>query len=259
MSVYCLSVDLGAPVASSHRFLHLDGPLAYAAGVESLGRDGLQELDDGGTPEYFEDEMPLKRYEIDDGWVWAASAIAVGREPDGRVRDPEHWHATYWRYRFDHEAEHQAKRTQIQTSSGDYKSYNAALPYLETDHVVFFFETAPDSGPEDVYQLLDAHVPHLGKKGSQGYGVIDSMGVYEVGGKIDSAIYHNGRTLRALPSAACSEVLEETTIERLSCRPPYWHVENHDLCYPPGSEVECGDLTDEARSQIDLTAPSPAD
>lgn len=251
MSVYCLAVELGAPVASSHRFLHLDGPLSFAAGVESIGRDGLDELAEGGTPEYFEDAMPLKQYEIDDTWVWAASAIAVGREVDGSVRDPDQWHATYWRYRFDHEPDHQAKRTQVETSSGDYKSYNAALPYLETERVAFFFEPAPDAEPEDVYRLLDSHVPHLGKKGSQGYGVIDSMEVYEVGDQIDSAIYHGGRTLRALPASVCARVPKQTRFERLSTRPPYWHAENHEMAYASGTELS----TDVLQSAVEDAMP----
>lgn len=237
-AVYCLEIDLESPPASSDEYIHLDGPLSYAAGVESIGHDGLDKLEDGGEPEYFEDEMPLSRYEHGDEWVWACSAAAVARNDGGELRTEREWNATRWRSRFDHEPQHQAKKTQVHTSSGPYKAYDAALPYIQTSRLVFLYEPAPDVDPRRPAQLLEAHVPHIGKKGSQGYGMIRRLNLYDVSEYVDSAIYHDGRVLRSLPAAFADRVVEGVTYQRRTTKPPYWHAHNQCMAIPPFVELD---------------------
>ncbi|WP_337653220.1 hypothetical protein [Halomontanus rarus] len=236
--VYCLELELGSPPASSDEYLHLDGPLSYAAGVESIGHDGLDELTEGGEPEYFADEMPLARYESGDDWVWACSAAAIARTDDGTLRTEREWNTKRWRCRFDHEPQHQAKNTQVATSSGPYKAYDAALPYVQTDTLVFLYEPAPDVDPVRPAHMIDAHVPHIGKKGSQGYGMIRDMHLYDVSSYIDSAIYHDGRVLRSLPASFANAVPSGVTMQRRTTKPPYWHAYNQDMAFPPFSEID---------------------
>lgn len=235
--VYCLEVDLESPPASSDEYMHLDGPLSYAAGVESIGHDGLDQLEDGGEPEYFAEEMPLARYESDDDWVWACSAAAIARDESGELRTEREWNTTRWRSRFDHEPQHQAKKTHVHTSSGPYKAYDAALPYVQTSRLVFLYEPAADVDPRRPAQLLEAHVPHIGKKGSQGHGMIRRLNLYDVSEHVESAIYHDGRVLRSLPADLADRVVPGVTISRRTTRPPYWHAYNQTMAYPPFVEL----------------------
>lgn len=227
----------GRGSTSSETELHLDSFVAYAAGVESVGRDGLQEMEDGGDPTYFEDEMPFDRYQVGDEWVWATSSAGIAH-PDGEgdAGAPRRWNTTRWRSHFDHDPAHQIKETHVNTSSGAFKSYNAALPYSATDELTFFFE----GDPERTVALIEDHVAAVGKKRSQGFGRIRDVQVTSAEGAVESAIYHNGRVLRSLPASFATTVPEGVRIERRTVRPPYWHAENQALGYPPFVDVPRG-------------------
>lgn len=240
--VYCLTVDLGAPVAASDPYIHLDSFVSYAAAVEAVGRDELANMEDGGEPEYWIDEMPFERYHVDDEWVWATSSAGIahpeGHDESGEV---ERWSTTRWRTHFDHDPEHQIKETHINTSSGEFKSYNAALPYSATDTLRFFFEGDADR----VEHLIEEHIASIGKKRSQGFGRIRDIEVTDVEGAVSSAIYHNGRVLRSLPADFAPTVVSNVTYQRRTVRPPYWHQANQTMAYPPFVEVPRENLHDE--------------
>ena len=252
--VWCLVARLGAPVASADPYIHLDGPLAYAVSRELGYTD--DDFEDGGPPTLFEEDIPLRRYAHDDEWVWAASAAAIAtldadaREFDGDEWDhgaaaawfedtdpsaPEHWSATRWRRRFDHDARHQRKSTHINTTSGPFKSYNAALPYAGAGKLTFFFEPRVGTDPERIPELLRAHLWGIGKKTSQGYGRVRSWELHEASGALQSAIHHNGRALSSLPAAWFAGVEPGVRNERRTIRPPYWHPDNQPdgLVVPP--------------------------
>jgi len=230
--VYCLQIDLGAPVASSDPFIHLDSFVSYAAGVESVGRDGLQELDDDDGAVYFEDEMPFEKVEFEGEWVWSTSAAIIA-EPDEEMGDTEHWTTTRWRKHFDHDPVHQVKETHVNTSSGDFKSYNAALPYNAADKLTFFFEGDPDRTVE----LIEQHIAAIGKKRSQGFGRIRDVTVADAGGAVESSVYHDGKVLRSFPESFASRVVSGVPIQNRTVRPPYWHQANQTLAYQPFSEL----------------------
>ena len=231
--VHCLRIDLGSPVASSDPYIHLDSFVSFAAGVESIGHDGLAEMDDGGEPEYFEDEMPFRTYEVDGDWVWATTAAGIAT-PDGPdIEEHERWSATKWRKRFDVDPVHQIKDTQINTSSGAFKSYNAALPYTGADELTFFFEPADGTDPERVVEMIETHVSGIGKKRSQGFGQIRDIKVVDATGAVESAVHHNGTFLRSVPATFGERVVPNTCIERRTIRPPYWHAANQEMAYTP--------------------------
>lgn len=252
--VYCLRVDLGSPIAASDPYIHLDSFVAYAAGVESIGHDGLAELEDGGEPAYFEDEMPFRRYEVDGEWVWATTAAGIGT-PDGTdVEERERWSTTKWRKHFDDDPVHQIKETHINTSSGSFKSYNAALPYTGADELTFFFEPAPDADPERVVELINRHVSGIGKKRSQGFGQIRDLDVVDASDAVQSAIYHNGTWLRSVPTEFAPTVVSGVTYEHRTVRPPYWHAANQTMAYTPFTEYPHENIVDE----LDVATPAPA-
>lgn len=239
--VHCLKIDLGAPVAASDPYIHLDSFVAFAAGVESVGRDGLDDLEDGGGPEYWTDEMPFDRYEVDGEWVWATSSAGIAHpDGDGDSGALERWNTTRWRSHFDDDPEHQIKETHVNTSSGEFKSYNAALPYSAADSLTFFFEGDADR----VVELIEEHVPAVGKKRSQGFGRIRNVQVTSADGAVESAVFHNGRVLRSLPSCFAGEVVPEVTYERRTVRPPYWHQANQVIALPPFEDLPRESLAD---------------
>jgi len=240
--IHCLKIDLGAPVAASDPYIHLDSFVSFAAGVESVGRDGLDEMDDGDEPEYWRNEMPFETYEVGDEWVWATSSAGIALpDGDGDSGEPERWNTTRWRTRFDHDPQHQIKQTQVNTSSGEFKSYNAALPYAATDSMTFFFE----GDAERVVEMIEDHVPAVGKKRSQGFGRIRDVQVTDAEGAVESAIYHNGRALRSLPSKFAPTPDPSFRYERRTVRPPYWHAANQTMAVPPFEDVPRESLADE--------------
>lgn len=231
--VYSLRVDLGAPVAASDPYIHLDSFVSYAAGVEDIGHDGIEELDDGGEPLYFHEEMPFKTYEVGDDWTWATSAAGIATLDGAGIEEQERWSVTKWRGHFDDDPVHQVKETHINTSSGEFKSYNAALPYTGADELQFFFELAEGVKPQRVVELIRAHVSGIGKKRSQGFGRIRDLEVVDVTGTIQSAVYHNGTFLRSVPETFGDRVVPNTRIERRTVLPPYWHATNQAMAYTP--------------------------
>lgn len=252
--VYCLRVDLGSPIAASDPYIHLDSFVAYAAGVESIGVEGLAELEDGGEPEYFADEMPFKRYEADGEWVWATTAAGIATADGTDIDERERWSATKWRKHFDDDPVHQIKETHINTSSGSFKSYNAALPYTGADELTFFFEPAADSEPERVLELIDRHVSGIGKKRSQGFGRIRDLDLVDASDTVQSGIYHNGTWLRSVPTEFAPTVVSGITYERRTVRPPYWHAANQAMAYAPFTEYPRENLA----AELNLAEPAPA-
>jgi CRISPR type IV-associated protein Csf3 len=243
--VYMVVFDLSGPPASSDKFIHFDGLLSFAAGVESVGYDGLDELDDGGEPEYWADEMPLRQVSVGDDWVWAASSLFAPMEADGEPREPPEWTTERWRSRFDNVPKHQQKRTQVAVTSGAFKSYNAAQPHAVADTARFFFEPAADATPQDVAELLKAHITHVGAKSSQGFGHITDFEIQDVSDAVGSALYLNGCTMRSLPVSFVEHIPSGAYFEDRTTKPPYWHAANQELAFPPFAEVDADVFDDE--------------
>jgi len=244
-NVYMVVFDLSGPPASSDKFIHFDGLLSFAAGVESVGYDGLDELDDGGDPEYWVDEMPLRKVSVGDDWVWAASALFAPMEPDGEPREPPEWTTARWRSRFDNVPKHQRKRTQVAVASGPFKSYNAAQPHAIADTARFFFEPATDATAKDVAELLKAHITHVGAKSSQGFGHINDFEIQDVSDSVGSALYLNGCTMRSLPVSFAAHIPSGAYFEDRTTKPPYWHAANQTLAFPPFAEVDASVFDDD--------------
>jgi len=232
MTIHILVVDLATPVASSDPYIHLDSFLSYAAGVESIGHDGLRNLEDGGEPRYFKDEMPLEKIEHNGDWVWAATAAMVA-EPEEYRDESGTWNTTKWRKRFDVDLDHQIKRTNINTSSGEFKSYNADLPYNAADKLLFYFR----GDAERTKEMVEAHVSGIGKKRSQGFGMINEVHVAEADESVESVLHHKGKVLRSIPSDWLTRVEPGVLHQQRTTKPPYWHPENQCMAVPPFEEV----------------------
>ena len=254
MTVYCLNVELGAPVSASDPYIHLDSFLSYASAVDELGYEGLDELEDSGEPDYFEDSMPLAQYEIDGEWVWAASSASIA-DPDADefedMSDNDRWSITRWRTRFDNDPEHQIKNTHVQTKSGPFKSYNAALPYSGVDNLDFYFEVADENEPEEVLDLIEEYVPAIGKKRTQGFGEIQDVKLCEAA-TVESAILHDQRILRTFPNQFIDGTVKNVPYQARTVRPPYWHQDNQveGGAVPPFAQIYRDDFKDALIEQV---------
>jgi len=173
--------------------------------------------------------MPLEKIEVDGEWVWACSSAQIAAP--GRDMD-EGWNVTRWRKRFDTDPEHSIKDTQVDITTGDFKSYNAALPYKGVRRLLFFFR----GDPEKVQRLVENHVPAIGKKASQGFGAINSVEVSEAE-NMEGAVYHDEYVFRSIPAQFMEGVETGIKIERRTTRPPYWHAENQCLAVAPFEEI----------------------
>lgn len=173
--------------------------------------------------------MPLEKVEVDGEWVWACSSAQIAASDDDI---DEVWNVTRWRKRFDHDPEHSVKDTQINITTGDFKSYNAALPYKGIRRLLFFFKGDPDR----VKELVEKYVPAIGKKTSQGFGTIQEVEVSEAS-DMESAVYHEGHVLRSIPARFLDGVEPGVRIERRTVKPPYWHADNQCMAVSPFEEM----------------------
>lgn len=203
----------------------------------------MQELSGSDEPRYFEKNMPLNKIEVAGEWVWACSSALIAKPgSDNSVLDNNDWNITRWRKRFDPDLENSVKDTQINITTGDFKSYNAALPYNAVDTLVFYFS----GDPERVKELVEEYVPALGKKRSQGFGVIEDVSV-EKETEAQSPIFHDNQILRSLPAQFLKGTPSGITIERRTVRPPYWHSGNQTLAVAPFETVSKANIRDEAK------------
>jgi hypothetical protein len=137
--------------------------------------------------------------------------------------------------------EHQKKETHINQTTGEFKSYNAALPYTGADKMEFFFES---DRPDRVVEMIKDHVPAIGKNRNELRGYIRSVS-YEAGPDgLDSPLLQDGTTLRSLPAEFVDGTPTGVRIERRTTKPPYWHHDNQCMAYPPFQELDGAGLAE---------------
>jgi len=163
-------------------------------------------------------DLPLERRGSGDRWHWACSFNVV--KPIGE-------YITHWHKRFDDTLEKyldfKGRRGKVDGKSGKYKAYRMPLnillmPYLEWYAV----------GDIDAVRDLCMRIVSLGKKPSQGYGMVERWEVEPV--TADYSEVKDGKLTRAvydLPEGVAGN------IRMHGMRPPYWLRENQAKVWMP--------------------------
>lgn len=133
-----------------------------------------------------------------------------------------------WKTRFDfrhHRYMEKKSSNIINASSGKYRSFNVPLQarLIQSGYFVFIGEGL------QVYELLKKWIFAIGKKPSEGFGVIDKMSLMRFTGFKETFILER----RPIPSRIAKD-LDIGGFERMAAwKPPYWRKENHVLCITP--------------------------
>jgi len=107
----------------------------------------------------------------------------------------------------------------IDTSRGRYKKYHNNIYIRHAQSVKWYCV-----GKKDEIESLLSDCTHVGKKASQGYGLVKRFIIEET--EQDYSLYDaDGNLMRALPDPNARSVY--------GIRPPYWLPENQALCHLP--------------------------
>jgi len=214
-------------IATTDGYLPIDSILSYAW-IKSNNPDELYNgnPDSKTMEEMITPELPLEKREMAGEWYWAASFAVY--QTRGKFID--HWHK-----RFDKEYERflGGRKMTFYPQSGRFRSYRMPLPGDLAERIIWYCCGNPD---ETLKLLIGAAITHIGKKRSQGRGLIKQWKVEETE-KDYSEIGPNGELMRAMLKPP--EGLQgETVVRRYGIRPPYWHIDNKFNCIVPAKEDE---------------------
>lgn len=163
-------------------------------------------------------DLPLERRGEGDDWYWAASFNTA--ESQGE-------YVLHWHKRFDDHLEKyidfRGRRGRIDAKSGKYKAYRMPLVIQLFDQLVWYAY-----GDRDEVQSLLNTLTHIGKKTSQGLGLVDYW-IVEPWHE-DWSEVANGRVTRSLPHLPGGA---QGVKRQYGIRSPYWHREHQRVCYVP--------------------------
>lgn len=130
--------------------------------------------------------------------------------------------AVYYK-RFDEDGEF-ADTKKIKTGSGQYKNYANTLKVTDTEKIIFYCL----GDKLKIKNLLDKCYG-IGKKQSQGYGIIREWKIEKVEKQID--FFNTDNPLRPLPIEIFGENDKNKNKKLVAYKFPYWYNGNKKLCY----------------------------
>ena len=126
--------------------------------------------------------------------------------------------------RFDEDNEYFADTKKIKIGSGKYKNYANTLKVTDVAEIVFYAK-----GNKSEIERILSWVYALGKKESQGYGIIREWSVEKVDEIID--FLNPEKPLRPLPLEIFSNGFNNKNRKLVAYKFPYWYNGNKKLCY----------------------------
>jgi len=143
-----------------------------------------------------------------------------------------------YRKRWDYQERHLDwgnKKAKFSGSDGQFKSYDLPLFLRHTTRIDWFVVGNFD----EILSALD-RVTHLGKKRSQGFGLVEKWVVKSI--DQDWSLWGNkGQIMRPIPASIYQDVFHKPLPPDLvltAWRLPSWHVENQTLCVVPKGNVQ---------------------
>ena len=225
MSNLKIVAELASPVAFAG-FLTIEGPLSYAVMKEKLG-DDYEHADD--ISQLTEVPIPVKKWE---GLYKASCGFISGKET--KVIYHKKWEEGY-----DDLVNFRGRREKITVGTGQFKSYSMPLKVYSTTKVVFFV----DGDNREIERLLK-YVPRLGKKASQGYGIVKKWRVEEIEKdlsvliRIETDTSTMIRAMRAIPVEIAMRHDISGLVMFAACKNPFWNPENMTKCIVPEVNLE---------------------
>jgi CRISPR type IV-associated protein Csf3 len=219
-----VTLRLGAPVATSGDPIHLDSLLAWVR--LHVVPSGLDHPHPATSVAWEPDEcisLPLARLRWEGHWWYRASAVTL----DGmRSR-------VAWSKRWDREHEDRldlGAARQLTLKLGRYKEYHVPMELIAVPALIWYAV-----GNYRLVRALVRRIPHVGRKASQGYGLVTGFSCERLAD--DPATFtrdwrtDEGRPARNVPAGFARERglhLEGT--RRAPVTPPYWRVLEPHVC-----------------------------
>jgi CRISPR type IV-associated protein Csf3 len=200
-------------VVSTDGYLPLDSILA-AAWMQK-NRPDLFYNDGMKAKEILIPELPFQKENINSQWFWACSFAQYEKQAET---------VAYWHKRFDailaeKHVDFGKKRGAVNVKSAKYKNYRMPMVNIITEKIEWYCV----GDLEQVKELVNM-ITAIGKKRSQGYGLVDEWTVESW--PEDWSIYGpKGKFMRAIPDSNGSMIW--------GVRPPYWYHDNQVMCQVP--------------------------
>lgn len=146
-----------------------------------------------------------------------------------------------WYKRWDSENEQYLElNKKIETGRGKYKNYAMPIRICNAEKITFFARTEKN----EMQRLLDSHIYTIGKKSSQGYGIVRKWVITEIEND-NSFILENGNLARQIPLEKAG-ILIKRGITNLDTRKskvmtyifPYWDISKQVQCFVPDVKIK---------------------
>ena len=172
---------------------------------------------------YIKAEIPLAEIEIDNVSFYKVSS------PMYQVKRTQ---SMRYRKRWDNQDKHiewGKQKAKIKTAEGHSKNWDLPLRLVETNRIDWFAE-----GNAMAIEELLADCKHLGKKRSQGKGLVRKWAIKQI--QKDKTIVFNEKIMRPIPVSVASHFLQDTSKQKTlywAYKPPYFLPDNQANCFMP--------------------------
>lgn len=179
-------------------------------------------LNDGTkTGEIIYADLPFKKINHPKGWYWACSFAQYEKQGEYIA----HWHKRFDECLAEKHIEFGEQRGKVLVNAGRYKNYRMPIVVILTDKLEWYCVGDPDG----IRDLLDG-VAAIGKKRSQGYGLVDKW-IVEDWPEDWSEVGPSGKLMRAVHELP--KTVEKAQVMIWGMRPPYWLQSNKSVMYLP--------------------------
>lgn len=209
---YKITFRLDTPMSITEKPT-FDALLSYCYAKQVLGDKFYNKLS------YSDDEivdfskMPLELNKND--YFMASSMIFNEKE---QVKFTERWRKR-WANEFDSIADFGKTKRRVQINKKEFKSYDMPLQVVDVEACWFYFKS---NNINAVQSLIENHLFAIGKKASQGYGIINSYDIKEND-------FDYTQVFRPIP--VTDNEYKSSNVRFCSFYPPYWDVSRFNLCY----------------------------
>ena len=223
------------PVMLGHPWIFFDGLVTHVLLRRELGDNyynlpckyPLQEVVD-------KLDVPIKRVYYSNGKFFYDCSVSI---IDGQFYPYKNMSITHVRKRFTERYVHEVKtrKSRVEIAKGPFKLFDIKFIYVPCREITFYVNCIES----EIVELLK-FVKCIGKKRAEGFGFVKSVDYVKT--DLETAIkFPNDIVTRPIPAKMVNQL--ETLRRYRQCelvtqaiRPPYWNIENIELCTVPGKK-----------------------